>query len=84
MKIVLDVDDKIDNRDFDVIVWNDKKKKWVVESRVKFLDNIYNELKEKQKQIDDLSKTIDTLKYDINDKLEQQHKVLQTLVKENN
>ena len=84
MKIVLDVDDKIDNRDFDVIVWNDKKKKWVVESRVKFLDNIYNELKEKQKQIDELSKTIDTLKYDINDKLEQQHKVLQTLVKENN
>lgn len=84
MKIVLDIDDKIDNRDFDVIVWNDKKKKWVVESRVKFLDNIYNELKEKQKQIDELSKTIDTLKYDINDKLEQQHKVLQTLVKENN
>lgn len=84
MKIVLDIDDKNDNRDFDVIVWNDKKKKWVVESRVKFLDNIYNELKEKQKQIDELSKTIDTLKYDINDKLEQQHKVLQTLVKENN
>lgn len=84
MKIVLDIDDKIDNRDFDVIVWNDKKKKWVVESRVKFLDNIYNELKEKQKQIDELSKTIDTLKFDINDKLEQQHKVLQTLVKENN
>lgn len=84
MKIVLDVDDKIDNRDFDVIVWNDKKKKWVVESRVKFLDKIYNELKEKQKQIDELSKTIDTLKFDINDKLEQQHKVLQTLVKENN
>jgi uncharacterized protein Yka (UPF0111/DUF47 family) len=84
MKIVLDIDDKNDNRDFDVIVWNDKKKKWVVESRVKFLDNIYNELKEKQKQIDELSKTIDTLKSDINDKLEQQHKVLQTLVKENN
>lgn len=84
MKIVLDIDDKNDNRDFDVIVWNDKKKKWVVESRVKFLDNIYNELKEKQKQIDELSKTIDTLKFDINDKLEQQHKVLQTLVKENN
>lgn len=84
MKIVLDIDDKNDNRDFDVIVWNDKKKKWVVESRVKFLDNIYNELKEKQRQIDELSKTIDTLKYDINDKLEQQHKVLQTLVKENN
>lgn len=84
MKIVLDIDDKIDNKDFDVIVWNDKKKKWVVETRVKFLDNIYNELKEKQKQIDELSKTIDTLKYDINDKLEQQHKVLQTLVKENN
>lgn len=84
MKIVLDIDDKNDNRDFDVIVWNDKKKKWVVESRVNFLDNIYNELKEKQKQIDELSKTIDTLKYDINDKLEQQHKVLQTLVKENN
>ena len=84
MKIVLDIDDKNDNRDFDVIVWNDKKKKWVVESRVKFLDKIYNELKEKQKQIDELSKTIDTLKYDINDKLEQQHKVLQTLVKENN
>lgn len=84
MKIVLDIDDKNDNRDFDVIVWNDKKKKWVVESRVKFLDNIYNELKEKQRQIDELSKTIDTLKFDINDKLEQQHKVLQTLVKENN
>lgn len=84
MKIVLDIDDKIDNKDFDVIVWNDKKKKWVVESRVKFLDNIYNELKEKQRQIDELSKTIDTLKFDINDKLEQQHKVLQTLVKENN
>ena len=84
MKIVLDIDDKNDNRDFDVIVWNDKKKKRIVESRVKFLDNIYNELKEKQKQIDELSKTIDTLKYDINDKLEQQHKVLQTLVKENN
>lgn len=84
MKIVLDIDDKNDNRDFDVIVWNDKKKKWVVESRVKFLDKIYNELKEKQKQIDELSKTIDTLKFDINDKLEQQHKVLQTLVKENN
>ena len=84
MKIVLDIDDKNDNRDFDVIVWNDKKKKWVVESRVKFLDKIYNELKEKQRQIDELSKTIDTLKYDINDKLEQQHKVLQTLVKENN
>ena len=84
MKIVLDIDDKIDNKDFDVIVWNDKKKKWVVESRVKFLDNIYNELKERQKQIDELSKTIDTLKFDINYKLEQQHKVLQTLVKENN
>ena len=84
MKIVLDIDDKNDNRDFDVIVWNDKKKKWDVESRVKFLDKIYNELKEKQRQIDELSKTIDTLKYDINDKLEQQHKVLQTLVKENN
>lgn len=84
MKIVLDIDDKNDNRDFDVIVWNEKKEKWVVESRVKFLDTIYNELKEKQKQIDEISKTIDALKSDINDKLEQQHKVLQTLVKENN
>lgn len=84
MKIVLDIDDKNDNRDFDVIVWNEKKEKWVVESRVKFLDTIYNELKEKQKQIDEISKTIDALKSDINYKLEQQHKVLQTLVKENN
>lgn len=66
-----------------VIVYNERKERWEVQSKDSFLKNIYEEMCVLNDLIVKNQKEIKDFKEKVNQKLEEQHQVLQVLNKNN-
>lgn len=83
MKIVLDVEENKKINKNDIIVFDDKKNRWIITNKIVYLNDVYTQLNYIFKLFDEKQKAIDTFKEEVNKQLEKQYKVLQILTKEN-
>lgn len=80
MKIVLDLKTNGAIQENDVIIFLNGK--WQVVSKNIFLDETFRQNKEIKEELDQVKQSIIDMKAKFNEKLEEQHKVLQILTKE--
>lgn len=80
MKIVLDLKTNGAIQENDVIIFLNGK--WQVVSKNIFLDETFRQNKELKEELDQVKQSIIDMKAKVNEKLEEQHKVLQMLTKE--
>lgn len=82
MKIVINVDtqeDTISNND--ILVYNKKKEMWEVQKKDYFLRDMNFKVNNYLMEVKTIEQEMINLKADVNSKLEDYHKILQTLTK---
>lgn len=79
MKLIIDVNIADGLKHDDVIVYNKKTNQWETTHNDLFFAKIRKENQELKKQIDNLSKTIESFKKQVNEKFKEHHDVLNLL-----
>ena len=83
MKIALEIEIDAPLKDYDVIVYDKVRKKWVAVSRERFLRPTTGKIIETNNRIDEIIASQERFKQGVNQKLKEYHDILQNLVKEN-
>ena len=83
MKVALNIEIDTPLKDYDVIVYDKVRKKWVATSRERFLRTTTGKIIETNNRIDEIIASQERFKQGVNQKLKEYHDILQNLVKEN-